>query len=447
MTSTRPQSSPTCSSWTRRRSSDYVSSADPDYDDATLEDMLQQVHRAKAFHSLREDLSVSLYSSSMSHRTGRPVEKRNQEAQIRTLPDKQREQILAECQARINYMNFKQPEPKKFNNEVNCKTEISRGPEHYIGTFWPNTGIAKWNKLYERFKGVSGCWINSQWTFPRYLSTCVFSASSNSWWNAKPFYRSAEQQRKAAKHLGHAWYIGKCFCKIQPRFLQHLIRKSRTDGSLMYQNTHHHMWWLKAKHQFRIRDASQDRQLEIQSSLVEQTNNDCRFLILIWQTSPRQQHWLVGRWGSRLRYVLVQNFQRKRCYGSKEVELVDSVDELRSSSSTRGISMLNFEVLDAKIASALNTIIHNTQFKGKVSLEEQQAQTGDRFLSWKTDRSPDLRVLPGHWSQRFCREFCRPFYYCSSKWWYSGIRFEMGRISIIFEKKTRMMTSWKDCTN
>ena len=32
----------------------------------------------------------------------------------------------------------------------------------------------------------------------------------------------------------------------------------------------------------------------------------------------------------------------------KEVELVDSVDELRSSSSTRGISMPNFEVLDAR---------------------------------------------------------------------------------------------------
>ena len=38
----------------------------------------------------------------------------------------------------------------------------------------------------------------------------------------------------------------------------------------------------------------------------------------------------------------------------KEVELVDSVDELRSSSSTRGISMPNFEVLDATIASAPN---------------------------------------------------------------------------------------------
>ena len=64
----------------------------------------------------------------------------------------------------------------------------------------------------------------------------------------------------------------------------------------------------------------------------------------------------------------------------KEVELVDSVDELRSSSSIRGISMPNFEVLDAGIASALNKIIHNSHFKRKISLEEQKAQKEDRFL-------------------------------------------------------------------
>ena len=64
----------------------------------------------------------------------------------------------------------------------------------------------------------------------------------------------------------------------------------------------------------------------------------------------------------------------------KEVELVDSVDDLKSSCSVRGIRMPNFEVLDARIASALNRIIHNTQFKRKVSLEEQKAQKEDRFL-------------------------------------------------------------------
>ena len=84
--------------------SDKVSSADPDYDDAALEDTLHQAHRAHACHSLREDLSVSL--SSMSDRTVRPVKQRNQEAQMKTLLDKQEEQILAECQARINQHEF-----------------------------------------------------------------------------------------------------------------------------------------------------------------------------------------------------------------------------------------------------------------------------------------------------------------------------------------------------
>ena len=59
-----------------------LSSADPDYDDAGLEDMLHQAHRAQACHSLREDLSVSLSSSSMSDRPGRPGEHQNSEARI-----------------------------------------------------------------------------------------------------------------------------------------------------------------------------------------------------------------------------------------------------------------------------------------------------------------------------------------------------------------------------
>ena len=40
----------------------------------------------------------------------------------------------------------------------------------------------------------------------------------------------------------------------------------------------------------------------------------------------------------------------------------------------------NFEMLDAKVASALNKIIHDSQFKKKVSLEEQKAQREDQFL-------------------------------------------------------------------
>ena len=42
--------------------------------------------------------------------------------------------------------------------------------------------------------------------------------------------------------------------------------------------------------------------------------------------------------------------------------------------------MPNFEVFDARIASALNKIIHNSQFKRRISLEEQKAQKEDRFF-------------------------------------------------------------------
>ena len=69
----------------------------------------------------------------------------------------------------------------------------------------------------------------------------------------------------------------------------------------------------------------------------------------------------------------------------KEVELVDSVDDLKSSCSVRGSQMPNFEVLDAKIASALNRIIQNTQFKRKVSLEGKKPQK--RTVSIVEDRS------------------------------------------------------------
>ena len=76
--------------------------------------MLREAHRVRSHHSQREDLSASLSSSSESDRTGRlvgdragrPAEQSSQEAQIWTLLDKQKEQILAECQAKINRHEF-----------------------------------------------------------------------------------------------------------------------------------------------------------------------------------------------------------------------------------------------------------------------------------------------------------------------------------------------------
>ena len=88
--------------------------------------------------------------------------------------------------------------------------------------------------------------------------------------------------------------------------------------------------------------------------------------------------------------------------------------------------MPNFEVFDVRIASALNRIIRNSHFKRKDQSGGTKSPKRGPFPSRKTDRLPDLRILLGNWSQRFCTELCRPIHYWSSKWRYSGIRFEMG---------------------
>ena len=76
--------------------------------------MLREAHRVHVYHSQREGLSVG-QSSSVSERTGRlvgePVESIGQElnvanAQIRTLLDRQKERILAECRAEIKKHEF-----------------------------------------------------------------------------------------------------------------------------------------------------------------------------------------------------------------------------------------------------------------------------------------------------------------------------------------------------
>ena len=68
----------------------------------------------------------------------------------------------------------------------------------------------------------------------------------------------------------------------------------------------------------------------------------------------------------------------------KEVEMVESVDDLRSSRSVKGTHGRDFELLDARIASALNKIIQNTRFKKKVSLEEKTLTK--KTVSFEEDR-------------------------------------------------------------
>ena len=140
-----------------------------------------------------------------------------------------------------------------------------------------------------------------------------------------PFYWITEPQKWAAKHLGHAWFFG-IFLQIQQRHLQHLIRRSRTHGVLIYQNTHHNLWWVRTKttvqdqrYQFgssakksvipskgdfsKNYGADQER-LQISDLHFDQFLNPATFAC--WKK------------GSRLKYVIAHNFLQKLCCGSKK---------------------------------------------------------------------------------------------------------------------------------
>ena len=99
----------------------------------------------------------------------------------------------------------------------------------------------------------------------------------------------------------------------------------------------------------------------------------------------------------------------------KEVEMVDSVDDFKSSSQYGVFQCRIFEVLDARIASALNRIIHTSHFKRRISLEEQKAQKQDRFLRGRQIAYLIYEYFRVTGSQRFCRELCRPIHYWCSK--------------------------------
>ena len=95
---------------------------------------------------------------------------------------------------------------------------------------------------------------------------------------------------------------------------------------------------------------------------------------------PNPQSFLV--WKTRFKTLISNrsNVPSDTMSWIKEVEIVDSLDEFKSSRSVYAKDLPNYEMLDAKIASALNKIIQNSHFMKKVSLDEQRAQKEDQFV-------------------------------------------------------------------
>ena len=109
-----------CVEYTQESSGEQRIPDDFDYDDVTIGQTLLNACRRRADHSEEEGLSSCLSSSmshdrtgkdvvcrDISHEQGQEIQRQNSESdQIRTLFDRQREDIFADCQAEIRKHEF-----------------------------------------------------------------------------------------------------------------------------------------------------------------------------------------------------------------------------------------------------------------------------------------------------------------------------------------------------
>ena len=325
----------------------------------------------------------------MVDRTGKPVGS-SSSAQIRTLIDEQRQMIIAECCEKISHHVLQAARAEqdrqilreelwrqqKYFREVHQQnvTEMEelrkfqsstyddardahRGPEHYYGIIWKITRIAKWSKLYETilkiFRMLSRYAVEIL-TLPVNRGYSLNILFLKDCWGLHSDRRAA---KKGCQTFGIHMVYQETFLQIHVLPLQLLILKNWVHGGQPLRNRFTCLQWRRVNERPETRptsdDANLDRQPKIQSSSVEetlqrimgQTNNRLQISKLRFDKFPTPATFACWKIRFKTEVCTCSQFPTEAMRWIKEVELVDSVDELRSSSSTRGISMPINEVL------------------------------------------------------------------------------------------------------
>ena len=163
-------------------------------------------------------------------------------------------------------------------------------------------------------------------------------------------------------HLGHTWYIGKRFCK-STGFLYSSLSSRIASMEFIDRRAAHSSTVEKSERQ------EQDQDLRCQSGPSAKISvifsggdssknygaDQQRLQIsdLHFDKFPTPATFACWKIRFKTEVCTCSQFPTEAMQWVKEVEVVESVDDLKSSPSIRGISMPNFEVLDARIASAL----------------------------------------------------------------------------------------------
>ena len=180
------------------------------------------------------------------------------------------------------------------------------------------------------------------------------------------------------------------FLQIQMRLHQHLITKNCIAGIHQSKSRSIRPQWRKVKRQEQNQDQRCQSREDFQRTMG-QTNNDCRFRIFTLTTPATFACWKIR---FRTEVCTCSQFPTEAMQWIKVVEMADSVDDLNLHHQYGVFQCRIFEVLDARIASALNKIIHNSHFRRRISLEEQKGPERRPFPLWQADCLLDLRLLP-----------------------------------------------------
>ena len=276
-----------------------------------------------------------------------------------------------------------------------------------------------------------------------------FPTSSRSWWKAKPFSGNAEPQQWAAKFWDTHGISGNVFANPTASSSAPYPQELNPWSSDVSEHTSPH---VMSESQTPVQDqrcqsrpsARNSSVIPIERGFSKNYGADQQRLQISdphFDKFPTSATFACWKITFKTEVCTCSQFPTEAMLCIKEAEFVESVEDLKSSCSIRGIRTPDFEVLDAKIASALIRITRIPNWKERsvwrnkkhkkrtVSFVEDWSLTWDWSFTWSMSTF-------GHRSQRFCRELCRPIYNCSSKWWYSGIRFRMERNFIINDENS-----------
>ena len=129
---------------------------------------------------------------------------------------------------------------------------------------------------------------------------------------------------------------------------------------------------MRTKHQFKIRESAKNSFIPSEGDSSKNYGADQQRLHI---SNPHFDKFTTPAtfacWKIRFKtdVCTCSQFPTEAMLRIKEVEMVDSVDDLRSSLPVRGIRMPDFEVLDARIASESSTIL--TSKEGSVWRNEK----------------------------------------------------------------------------